>query len=200
MTVCQICCKDRKEAVGCLLLVVRMPVMIMENLLMQNKVINGFEGIVKKIIYRTLAEGCKAVCVHVHLWSSPITLNGLTPGVVPIFPRVVSFNCKLQQGMRLKISRTQLPLLPAWAFMDYKVQGASLKTVIIDLASAHSIQNAYVMLSCATRLAGLAVFRPFAPHCIFCCLPQDLRNELTCITWLDEYTRKWFQNQKKHGN
>ena len=67
LCICRICCKDRKEAVGCLLLVVRMPVMIMENLLMQNKVINGFEGIVKKIIYRTLAEGCKAVCVHVHL-------------------------------------------------------------------------------------------------------------------------------------
>ena len=138
LRVCQIRCKDGKEALGRLPLIVRMPVMITENLSMQNKIVNGSEGVVKKIIYRTSDEGREAVCVHVHIRSSPITLEGLTPGIVPIFPRSVSFDCKSQQGTRIKISRTQLPLLPTWAFTDYKVQGASLNTVIVDLASARA--------------------------------------------------------------
>ena len=48
------------------------------------------------------------------------------------------------------------------------------------------------------KLAGLAVFRPFTPHHIFCHLPQDLQDELTQITRLDEYTRKWFKHWEKH--
>ena len=107
----------------------------------------GLCSIVKKIIYQTSDEGHEAVCIHIHIWSSPITLEGLMPGIVPIFPRLVSFNCKSQQGTRIKISWTQLPLLPAWAFTDYKVQGASLNTVIMDLTSAQGMQHAYIMLS-----------------------------------------------------
>jgi len=37
--------------------------------------------------------------------------------------------------------------MPGWAFTDYKAQGASLQTAILDLASARNVQHAYVMLS-----------------------------------------------------
>lgn len=150
-------CKDSKEALGQILLVIGMPVMVTENLSLHNKVVNGSEGVVDKIIDRPSDEGREAVCVHIHIPSSLITIDGLAPHIVPIFPRTVSFDCKLCQGGKIRISRTQVPLVPAWAFMDYKVQGASMDTVVVDLASAQGVQNAYIMLSRATSLAGLGV-------------------------------------------
>ena len=50
LCVCQIHSKDRKEALGQLPLVIGMPVMIMENLSMQNKIVNGSEGVVKWLL------------------------------------------------------------------------------------------------------------------------------------------------------
>ncbi|EGO04500.1 hypothetical protein SERLA73DRAFT_43758, partial [Serpula lacrymans var. lacrymans S7.3] len=44
---------------------------------------------------------------------------------------------------------------------DYKVQGRSLKRVILDLAGCRSLQSVYVMLSCATFLTGIAILRSF---------------------------------------
>ena len=97
-------CKDSKEALRWLPLVIRMPVMVTENLLIHNKVVNSSEGVVDKIIYKHSDKGCKAVCIHVNVQSSLISIDGLAPGVVPIFPRMVSFECRLCQGVRIKIS------------------------------------------------------------------------------------------------
>ncbi|KAJ7656087.1 hypothetical protein DFH06DRAFT_899129, partial [Mycena polygramma] len=53
-------------------------------------------------------------------------------------------------GESFSICREQLPLLPAYAYTDYKSQGRSLKWVIVDLNGCHSLQSVYVMLSRAT--------------------------------------------------
>ena len=98
------CCKDSKKALGWILLVIGMPVMVTENLSLHNKVINGSEGVMDKIIYRPSDEGCEAVCVHIHIPSSPITIDSLTPHIVPIFPRTVCFDHKLHQGGKIRIS------------------------------------------------------------------------------------------------
>jgi hypothetical protein len=37
------------------------------------------------------------------------------------------------------ISRLQLPLLPAYAFTDYKIQGRSLTNIIVDLQGCRSL-------------------------------------------------------------
>ncbi|KAJ3846214.1 hypothetical protein EV368DRAFT_53088 [Lentinula lateritia] len=45
-------------------------------------------------------------------------------------------------------TRTQLPLIPAFAFTSHNAQDHSMDVVCIDFASCHSIQSTYVMLSC----------------------------------------------------
>ncbi|KIM51976.1 hypothetical protein SCLCIDRAFT_142140, partial [Scleroderma citrinum Foug A] len=50
-------------------------------------------------------------------------------------------------GEKFRISHRQIPIVPGWAFTDYKAQGTSLRTAIVDLASTRNVQHAYVMLS-----------------------------------------------------
>ncbi|EGO04350.1 hypothetical protein SERLA73DRAFT_27739, partial [Serpula lacrymans var. lacrymans S7.3] len=42
-------------------------------------------------------------------------------------------------------------------FTDYKIQGQSVDNVIIDLTGCCSLQSAYVMLSHARTLNGIAI-------------------------------------------
>ncbi|KAN0088120.1 hypothetical protein V8E55_006741, partial [Tylopilus felleus] len=138
---------ESKEALGCLPLIPGMPVMVTENLSMQNKIVNSSQGVLSKVIYRTVPEGREAVCAYVKIANSLIAIEGLPRFIVPIFLKNVQFSHRIAHGKTIRITRSQLPLVPAWAFTDYKVQGASMDSVIVDLASARGIQNAYVMLS-----------------------------------------------------
>ncbi|KAH7906874.1 hypothetical protein BJ138DRAFT_567702 [Hygrophoropsis aurantiaca] len=53
--------------------------------------------------------------------------------VVPILPTNSSFRYKSPDGVRFNISRKQLPILPAYAFTDFKVQGKTFVKVILDI-------------------------------------------------------------------
>lgn len=55
------------------------------------------------------------------------------------------------------ISRTQIPLMAAWAMTIHKCQGMTLKRVIVDLSDAWECGQEYVALSRATSLEGLKV-------------------------------------------
>ncbi|KAF8136453.1 hypothetical protein EV363DRAFT_1158675 [Boletus edulis] len=147
-------------------------------------------------MFRITPEGREAMCAYVKVSKSPLCIDGLNESVVPIFPKKTRFTYQPSRNTRVTVSRSQLPLVPGWAFTDYKVQGASMPNVVVDLASASGIQNAYVMLSRATGLQHLGVLRWFPPHRVFSRLQQDLRNELDRIAHLDEKTRVWFE--KRH--
>lgn len=166
--------------------------MITENLSMEHKIVNGTAGILMDVVYKSEAEGHKAVCAYVKVKSSSISIEDLPEAVIPIFPKSVQFTHQISRSKSIQINRAQLPLVPAWAFTDYKVQGTSMNTVIVDLASAQGIQNAYVMLSHTSSLQNLAVFRWFMPHRIFSCLQEDLRNKLIRVAQLNYQTQEWF--------
>lgn len=55
------------------------------------------------------------------------------------------------------ISRTQIPLMAAWAMTIHKAQGMTLERVIVDLADTFETGHDYVALSRATGLDGLKV-------------------------------------------
>lgn len=81
-------------------------------------------------------------------------------------------------GTDNSISRIQLPLVPAYAYTDYKSQGRTLDVAILDLASAGSLQGAYVMLSRVKELEGVAILQWFPPRKIDQRLSEEMRDEL----------------------
>ena len=121
-----------------------------------------------------------------------LQLPGENPHVIAVFPRTVAFKYTSKDRVKFNISRRQIPIVPGWAFTDYKAQGASLHTAIVDLASARNVQHAYVMLSRASSLKNLAIFRQFTPHRALGHLAKDLCEELQRLAVLDSETTKAF--------
>ena len=90
---------------------------------------------------------------------------GLDEGVIPIEPALKSFSISYSVKVRNRLTehtserilqktvqRQQFPITGAYAFMDYRSQGQTIKTVIIDLAKPPtggdlSLFNVYVSLS-----------------------------------------------------
>ena len=169
-----------------------MPVLISENLALVGKVVNGAWGIIKHVAYDLIGTKRVAHCVYLNVPASTLQLPGEDEHVIAIFPCVSPFTYTSQSGVKFNISRWQVPIVPGWAFTNYKAQGASLQTAIVDLASARNVQHAYVMLSRATSLKNLAILRKFSPQWALGQLPKDLCNELQRFAEIDSETIERF--------
>jgi hypothetical protein len=75
-------------------------------------------------------------------------------------------------------TRSQLPLIPAFAFTSHNAQGRSMDVCCIDLAGCPNIQSAYVMLSRVRTLKGLCILRPFTLDRIKDHISEELGAEL----------------------
>lgn len=177
-----------KDHLGVLPLFEGMKVMITENLDMSHKSVNGAEGTVAHIKHRVVDKQRVAVCVYVHVPGSDIRLEGLPQDVVPVFPSRKSYTYAAPDKSTHTISREQVPLLPAYAYTDYKGQGRSLDTVLVDIASSKTCQSLYVMLSRVKTLDGLAILRWFPQERISQSLSHELRDELARIDSLSTST------------
>jgi len=70
------------------------------------------------------------------------------PASLPMwFPQKNTFKYIIPGQNAYSISRSQSPLLPAYAYMVNKIQGQSLQCTLLDLKSAHGTQALYVMIS-----------------------------------------------------
>jgi hypothetical protein len=92
-------------------------------------------------------------------------------------------------------TRSQLPLIPAYAFTSHNAQGRSLDVCCIDLASCPTIQSAYVMLSRVRSLKGLCILRPFRLDRIQNHISQELREELKRTELKAEKTKAYSREQ-----
>ncbi|KAK7001750.1 PIF1-like helicase-domain-containing protein, partial [Favolaschia claudopus] len=181
---------DTDDALGKLPLSIGMRVMVTENLALKISVVNGAEGVLREIHYSTDSKGRRyADCAYVEIPGSNFNMDGRDKDIVPIVPFTSYFRYKSKSGRSFPITRKQLPLLPAYAFTDYKAQGKSLRRVIVDLNGARSLQSLYVMISRATSLKSVAVLRNFTSRTLYGRLGEEFRDELARLERLDAITR-----------
>ena len=151
-----------EDAIGLLPLVPGMKVMVTDNVAMRGGVANGCLGTVQDIKYELNSYGQRrVVCAYVQVPGATIQAPRLPPDVITIFPETITFKYKMEGDVTYSIRRTQLPLLPAYAFTVNKIQGQSLQYVLVDLRSARGTQALYVMISRAVSLENLAVMHWF---------------------------------------
>ena len=185
------------DALGNLPLCAEMPVMITENLSITNGVVNGAQGTVENVSFSTDEEGNRyATCVFVHIPRCNINIVEGKLDMVPIMPSSVQFCFTDASNTGFMVKRMQVPLLPAFMFTDYKAQGCSLEYVVVNLASSHSLQSIYVMLSCAMGLKRVLILRWFPSHPIFQSLSQDLRNKFDHLELIAEHTVEQYTVQR----
>ncbi|KAJ7142802.1 hypothetical protein C8R44DRAFT_603193 [Mycena epipterygia] len=185
---------DTKDALGKLPLSIGMKVMVMENVALKASVVNGAEGILREIRYSVDEKGRRyADCAYVEIKGSNFGMHPLGVDIVPIVPGTSYFPYIAEDGTKFSVGRNQLPLLPAYAYTDYKAQGKSLKRVNVDLNGAASLQSFYVMVSRATSLKSLAVLRNFRPSTMQGRLGQDFRDEFARLEILDARTKMSYE-------
>ena len=185
-----------QDSLGKLPLFPGMKVMVQENLAFGNRVVNGTEGTVKDIIFEEHDGRRYPTVVYIHVPGAGKLGIDAPDDVVPIFPEWSSFPwSKPTDGepVPVSVSRMQLPLLPAYAYTDYKSQGRSLDNAIVDPATTQSLQGLYVMLSRIRESSGLGILRTFKQHKVYQRLSEELRDELARLHTLDVRTTQRYE-------
>ncbi|EAU84190.2 hypothetical protein CC1G_08120 [Coprinopsis cinerea okayama7 len=184
---------ETSDSLGRLPLFVGLRVMVTENVLLKQGIVNGAEGHVVGIGYRTSSEGVRhATVVYVKVDGSKIKLcEELGTGVIPMVPTPnrVKYDFPQSLGGAKGFTRYQIPIIPAYSYTDYKSQGRSLDKCIVDLNTARG-QGVYVMLSRVKSLSGLLILRHFPEGTLFQRLSDELRRELARLAELEEQTRE----------
>lgn len=172
---------ETSHLLGSLPLVEGMKVIIGLNYDVGNGVVNGSEGILKKVYYTLDSDGEKhatSAVVHVH-GSSGNCMPGLGPHEKVVFTETKNFTIQDDHtSERMVIACRQLPLDAAYAITDYKLQGKTFANVILDIQSSRMIQSTYVMLSRAMSLDGVVILHDFDERKVRMHASQSLREEL----------------------
>jgi len=157
------------------------PGMITANAAVELGIANGTDVVIKEVIphpqdsygwsniHKPIVKlGLPPMCVFVE----PISKRSYCPQYhpvqptwFPIFPITTELETPLQfQAREDKFTRTQIPLLLAFAVSDFRVQGKTIKgKFLLDLYRPPTgnldLQNIYVMLSRMVNLEDMAILR-----------------------------------------
>jgi len=106
-------------------------------------------------------------------------LNGLRPKLIPIPLMKKRFTVPIKQLFRhffervpggrkipqvIQVTRTQLPIVPAFAITNYKAQGLTMNKIVVDLQvpiGTLQVASIYVPLSRVKRAEDIVILRPF---------------------------------------
>jgi ATP-dependent DNA helicase PIF1 len=85
-------------------------------------------------------------------------VEGINQRWVPIIPVTSQWQSRAEN----QLSRTQLPLVTAWAITIHKSQGLTLERVVVELGPKDFAQGlSFVAISCVKTLSGLAIKTAF---------------------------------------
>ncbi|KAJ6465352.1 hypothetical protein C8R45DRAFT_424089 [Mycena sanguinolenta] len=157
-----------------------MAVFCTENLATELGISNGSPGTLVSIKYEEIDSRRYPISAQVDFRAyTNRDSNSPHPHRVTLKPITTTIHVRVPNAEKIySATRSQLPLIPAFAFTSHNAQGRSLDVCCIDLASCPSIQSAYVMLSRVRSLKGLAVLRPFRLDRVQNHISQELREEL----------------------
>jgi hypothetical protein len=131
----------------------------------------------------------------------PIQLEGLPVNVVPLTKLSTSVNCVTPSNIAIKITRTQVPVLPNFAMTDYSSQGKTRAVNVVDLNSCKSHMAYYTALSRSASSKETVILQGFDERKITCKISGYLRNEFRELELLDEITRLTYEDLlPKHIN
>ncbi|KAI6121635.1 hypothetical protein F5141DRAFT_963567, partial [Pisolithus sp. B1] len=130
-----------------------MKVMVTENVEMELDITNGAHGTVVGIIChpeeQSVAHDKETVdlqrlplCILVKMDRTRMAkLTNLEESVIPIQPACRTFRIKIKENGKENIRcvrRRQFPMIAAYTFTDYRSQGQTLTSVIVDIATPPS--------------------------------------------------------------
>jgi hypothetical protein len=173
---------------GLLPFVPAMPVLITDNIECELGLSNGTQGIFRELIYDDQEDlgSLKAksdvfpsntlyirkplyVLVEINTSQVETDLDGLPPKLISIFKQLFGSLFERVQGGKkipetIRITRTQLPIMPAFAITTCKAQGLTMNKIIVDLQvplGTIQVPSIYVPLSRVRRAEDVAIFRLF---------------------------------------
>lgn len=172
-------------------LAIGMKVMVLLNIDTDSDLANGSRGVITDIILnprevieetslsKVVLAYAPAAILFWPLFGGKKNVPGLPPGIIPIFPSRRSFTVK---GVtNTVVERVQYALTPAYTFTDYKAQGQTMDSVIIDLGKLPSSKltafNMYVSLSRGRGHSSIRLLRDFDEKLFTTHPSEELRKE-----------------------
>jgi hypothetical protein len=119
----------------------------------------------------------------------PVQIAGLPDDVVPLTKSMMSITCKLPDGGKVSISRSQVEVLPNFAMTDFASQGKTREYNPVDVNNCRSHQAYYTALSRSSTARGTVILQGFDPKKITGRASGALRQEFRDLELLDEITK-----------
>ena len=204
LAVAQLKADDTNKLPNVVELALDMRAMVLLNMATDADLANGSRGVIKDIILDPRETGIPDETNTVYLSYPPAailfaplngeraTFPGLPEGTVPIFPSKTLF--RLHGKM---VHRQQYALTPTYAFTDFKSQGQTIESVIMDLArppsSFLSAFNAYVALSRSRGRDTIRLLRDFDEKLFTVHPNEELRAEDDRLAILAQQTIKRYR-------
>lgn len=186
------------DSLRCIPLFKGMKVMITDNIAFSHRVVNGAQEIVDSIKYEVDEHNHQyPIIVYMHIPNVGTVSPDLGEDIILVFPENSKFALRISgEAKQRQVIHWQVPIVPGYAYTDYKSQGCSLDHAIVDIQSAGSLQGIYVMLSHVCNLNGLAILHPFNVRKLKKHLSQELQEELARIDILDIETKTVYETMK----
>lgn len=189
---------DTCHMAGKLTLCMHMPVMLKSNEATELCATNGAEArVVGWDTYDNALEGRYLSTVFVELINPPrtIKLDGLPANVVPVTVKRERISCKLPNGMKVNIWRSQVPILPNFAMTDYCAQGRTRPNNPIDPRHCRTHMALYTALSRSSTLQGTLLLHDFDERKVTGAASEDLLREFRQLEILNDVTRLKYLGQ-----